>query len=82
MTNIGGWQSKSLRQLVTINYGKSPAAILADDGKHSVVGSGGTERMGNDYLYDGDLIILGRKGTIDRVYFATGKFWVIDTATI
>jgi type I restriction enzyme S subunit len=80
MKNVEGWQPKSLRQLAIINYGRSPAGILADDGEYPVVGTGGTERVGNDYLYEGDSIILGRKGTIDRVYFATGRFWTIDTA--
>jgi type I restriction enzyme S subunit len=80
MKTVEGWQPKSLRQLTTINYGRSPAGILAEDGEYPVVGTGGTERVGNDYLYEGDSIILGRKGTIDRVYFATGRFWTIDTA--
>jgi type I restriction enzyme S subunit len=74
------WQTKSLRDLATINYGRSPAAILAEDGLYPVVGTGGSERRGNDYLHEGESIILGRKGTIDRVYFATGRFWTIDTA--
>ena len=80
MKTVEGWQTRSLRQLAVINYGRSPAGILADEGQYPVVGTGGTERAGNDYLYDGDSIILGRKGTIDRVCFATGKFWTIDTA--
>lgn len=75
-----GWERKSLRDLATINYGKSPAKILAVDGTYPVVGTGGTERLGNDYLYEGNSIILGRKGTIDRVHFVTGRFWTIDTA--
>ena len=80
MKNVEGWQLKSLRQLATINYGRSPAGILADDGEYPVVGTGGAERLGRDYLYEGDSVILGRKGTIDRVHFATGRFWTIDTA--
>jgi type I restriction enzyme S subunit len=78
--NANRWQTKSLRDLATINYGRSPAAILAEDGLYPVVGTGGSERRGNDYLHEGESIILGRKGTIDRVYFATDKFWTIDTA--
>ena len=74
------WETKSLRDLVTINYGRSPTEILDVDGLYPVVGTGGTERLGNNYLYEGDSIILGRKGTIDRVHLATGRFWAIDTA--
>lgn len=74
------WDNKILRDLVNINYGKSPANILSSEGNYPVVGTGGIERLGKDFLYDGDSIILGRKGTIDRVCFITGRFWTIDTA--
>lgn len=74
------WESKSLGDLAIINYGRSPAEILAIDGPYPVVGTGGAERLGSDYLYEGESIILGRKGTIDRVHFVSGRFWTIDTA--
>nr|QNO47050.1 hypothetical protein NBCJMJBN_00011 [Methanosarcinales archaeon ANME-2c ERB4] len=80
MESSNDWELKSLRDLATINYGRSPAAILSIDGLYPVVGTGGTERLGNDYLHEGESIIVGRKGTIDRVHFATGRFWTIDTA--
>jgi len=80
MKAYDGWEKYTLRDLATINYGKSPMEILSSDGSYPVVGTGGTERYGKDFLYDGDSIILGRKGTIDRVHFITGKFWTIDTA--
>ena len=79
-TESRGWTCKTLRDLATINYGKSPKEILAADGLYPVVGTGGTERYGDGFLYDGDSVILGRKGTIDRVHFVTGRFWTIDTA--
>ena len=75
-----GWICRTLRDLTTINYGKSPKEVLSVDGSYPVVGTGGTERYGDGFLYDGDSIILGRKGTIDRVHFVTGRFWTIDTA--
>ncbi len=80
MSKVKNWQTLSLRELATINYGRSPAGILAEDGEYPVVGTGGSERKGKNFLYDGESIILGRKGTIDRVHFATGRFWTIDTA--
>lgn len=80
MTLPSKWTFKTLRDLATINYGREPSAILDDDGEHPVYGTSGRERHGTDYLYDGQSIILGRKGTIDRVHFADGRFWTIDTA--
>ena len=76
----GQWRLSELRELSTINYGKSPREILSDDGTIPVVGTGGVERFGTDFLHEGESIILGRKGTIDRVYYLDGKFWAIDTA--
>lgn len=78
--NLDGWETKDLRDLVTINYGRDPSAILAADGSFPVFGTSGRERLGTDYLYDGESIVLGRKGTIDRIHFVSGKFWAIDTA--
>jgi len=80
MSPQAAWQTKVMKDLATINYGKSPSQILDEYGIYTVFGTGGVERLGNDYLYEGESIILGRKGTIDRVFFATGRFWTIDTA--
>jgi len=57
MSAVEGWKLQSFRDIATINYGRSPADILADDGLYPVVGTGGTERLGNDYLHDGESII-------------------------
>ena len=65
---------------MTINYGRDPSPILDDDGKYPVIGTSDNERMGNGFLYDGESVVLGRKGTIDRVHFVSGRFWTIDTA--
>ena len=74
------WTARTLRDLATINYGRNPCAILDHDGEYPVYGTSGSDRHGRGYLYDGESIILGRKGTIDRVRFADGRFWTIDTA--
>jgi type I restriction enzyme S subunit len=75
-----GWRKQSLRDLAAINYGKSPIEILSNDGRIPVVGTGGVERYGTDWLHEGESIILGRKGTIDKVAYVNAKFWAIDTA--
>ena len=69
-----------MRDLATINYGRDPSAILDDAGEYPVYGTSGSERQGTGYHYEGESIILGRKGSIDRVHFAEGRFWTIDTA--
>jgi type I restriction enzyme S subunit len=74
-----GWQKKKLRDIATVTYGESPRDILAEDGSFPVFGTGGIERFGRSYLYEGESVILGRKGTIDKPVYVNGKFWAIDT---
>jgi type I restriction enzyme S subunit len=76
----GEWSRRTLRELATINYGRDPSTILDDDGDYPVYGTSERERLGTAFLYDGDSIVLGRKGSIGRVQYVTGKFWTIDTA--
>ena len=33
----------------------------------------------DDYLYDGETVCIGRKGTIDKPQFHSGKIWTVDT---
>lgn len=73
------WQKTTLKQLAQINYGKVPPK-LSFDGTVPVVGTGGNERFSHYFLFEGESIILGRKGTIDRPIYLNGKMWVIDTA--
>jgi type I restriction enzyme S subunit len=80
ISNIDGWDHTNLKNLAAINYGKSPKGILSSFGDYPVVGTGGTERYGDEFIYDGESIIIGRKGTIDRIHFVSGRFWTIDTA--
>ena len=72
-------ENVSLSKVCKINYGKSPSTILSEDGSFRVIGTGGDERLGNNYLHDGESIIIGRKGTIDKPIYINGKFWPIDT---
>lgn len=44
-----------------------------------VYGTGGYMCSVNDYLYDGDTVCIGRKGTIDEPQFHSGKIWTVDT---
>ncbi len=80
LTVPSGWQLKPLRGLAQINYGRDPSAILDPYGTYPVYGTADTGRIGTSYLYDGESLILGRKGSIDRVKLAAGRFWTIDTA--
>ena len=74
-----GWEVKKFGEMVTLQYGKSPKDIKSDEGTYPIFGTGGFVGLGTDYLYNGDSIVIGRKGTIDKPSFIQGKFWAIDT---
>src|SRR5690606_18090409 len=74
------WNVKHIGDLLNLNYGKSPKEVIAENGSFPVWGTGGMTGLSNEYLWDGESIVIGRKGTIDEPRYVTNKFWVIDTA--
>lgn len=73
----GEWEEKNFENLFEIGNGKDYKHL--DKGIIPVYGSGGYMLSINDYLYDGESVCIGRKGTIDKPMFITGKFWTVDT---
>lgn len=74
-----GWTAEKLSSLVDVVYGKSPAEIEKLDEGVPIFGTGGIAGYTNKALCDGPSVILGRKGTIDKVQRSDGPFWAIDT---
>ncbi|MCP3728394.1 restriction endonuclease subunit S [Paraburkholderia sp. CNPSo 3272] len=72
------WQISPLKRLIDIQNGADHKAVEQPDG-YPVIGSGGAFAFASDYLYDGEAVLLGRKGTIDKPLHVTGKFWTVDT---
>ncbi|MEW5682968.1 MAG: restriction endonuclease subunit S [Pseudomonadota bacterium] len=73
----GEWDLKPLEEILSIGSGKDYKHL--SDGDIPVYGSGGYMRQVNDYLYEGESVCIGRKGTIDKPMFLNGKFWTVDT---
>ena len=48
-------------------------------GNIPVYGTGGIITYINDFLYDGQTICIGRKGTINKPLYYEGKIWTVDT---
>ena len=76
-TNSANWKTAKIGELLRIGNGKDYKHLGI--GKIPVYGTGGQMLLVNDYLYDGDSVCIGRKGTIDKPMFLTNKFWVVDT---
>ena len=69
----------NLSQLATICYGKNQKAVESPDGAFPIFGTGGLMGMACKYLYDKPSVLIGRKGTIDKVRFVESPFWTVDT---
>lgn len=75
--NEDKWKNKRIEQLLTIGNGCDYKHLSKGD--IPVYGSGGYMCSVDDFLYDGDSVCIGRKGTIDKPIFLRGKFWTVDT---
>ena len=73
------WRVTKLKYALLINNGKDYKDIEVEEGGYPVIGSGGVFARARNYMYDGDVVLLGRKGTIDKPLFYSGKFWTVDT---
>lgn len=66
-----------LSDLIVIKNGKDHQSLAHGD--YPVYGSGGIMRYVSEYLYDGEAILLPRKGTLSNIQFVKDKFWTVDT---
>jgi type I restriction enzyme S subunit len=73
----GAWIEKKFKDLFKIGSGKDYKHLK--EGSIPVYGSGGYMTSVDEYLHNGDSVCIGRKGTIDKPMFLTGKFWTVDT---
>ncbi|WP_217875488.1 restriction endonuclease subunit S [Pseudoalteromonas shioyasakiensis] len=73
----GDWIETKLGDVLKIGGGKDYKHL--SEGNVPVYGSGGHMLYVSDYLYDGESVCIGRKGTIDQPMFLSGKFWTVDT---
>lgn len=66
-----------LKDLLTIHNGKKYSHL--NEGDIPVFGSGGLMCYVNNYLHDGEAILLPRKGTLNNIMFQRSRFWTVDT---
>jgi type I restriction enzyme S subunit len=74
----GHWEVTPFKRLVDIQNGSDHKHIEQDEG-YPVIGSGGQFAYASEFMYDGESVLLGRKGTIDKPLYVFGKFWTVDT---
>ena len=72
------WVVAAFKRRISINNGRDYKEFQ-DDEIYPVMGSGGCFAYCSRYMYDGEALLLGRKGTIDKPLYINGKFWTVDT---
>ena len=73
------WEVGRLKNVLRIRNGRDYKAVEVEAGGYPVYGSGGIFRRSSDYLFDGESVLFGRKGTIDKPLLVSGRFWTVDT---
>lgn len=74
----GHWGCVPLKRLISIYNGSDYKEVECAEGV-PVFGSGGPFTSANVAMYDGEVVMYGRKGTIDKPLYYSGPFWTIDT---
>lgn len=73
------WTEPRLRYVASIRNGSDYKEFQVEDGGYPVIGSGGEFARTSKYLHDGESVLLGRKGTVDKPLYVNGRFWTVDT---
>ncbi len=73
----GEWKQRNLKELFTIGSGRDYKHL--SNGDVPVFGTGGLMTYVNKFLFNGESVCIGRKGTINKPYYHKGKFWTVDT---
>ena len=71
------YKKYELRELIKIKNGKDYKNEKR--GLIPVYGTGGIVDYIDKYIYNGESILLPRKGSLDNIEYVNGKFWTIDT---
>lgn len=72
-----GWKPKVLSDLLDVKYGKDHKKL--DEGSYPVYGSGGLMRNVDKFLYEGESVLIPRKGTLTNIMYVNETFWTVDT---
>jgi type I restriction enzyme S subunit len=68
-----GWIEVPIGEIITLEYGRSLTGLERERGIYKVWGSNGVVGTHNDFLIDGPVIIVGRKGSVGTVHYSSDK---------
>ena len=73
------WEVCQLKRYSKVNNGKDVVKEVDDIFAIPVYGSGGIFKYTDTELYQGEVVMFGRKGTLGKPIYANTKLWVVDT---
>lgn len=76
---VAEWDVVAVSRFVSFGNGSDYKHVEVANGGYPVIGSGGEFRRASEYLFDGESVLFGRKGTVNKPLYVTGKFWTVDT---
>jgi len=74
------WGESELENCVNVFYGKGLTEKERIDGIYPVISSAGVVGFHNNFIFEGPLVVTGRKGSLGKPIFIKENCWVIDTA--
>ena len=74
------WKENKLGDLIVLNYGKGLKEENRIKGNVPVFSSAGKSGFHNVPLTNTGGLVIGRKGTIGKIFYSQIPFWCIDTA--
>ncbi len=78
-----GWRMGKYGELADVTTGKGlKQEFIKEKGKYSILGANGELGKTDSYLFDEDLILTGRVGTLGTIYISRGKTWISDNVLI
>ena len=72
------WKIIKLKYILTIYNGRDYKEVASEEG-YPVYGSVGRFAYAKKFLHNGEAVLFGRKGTINKPLYVRGKFWTVDT---
>jgi len=74
------WKKYKIRDIISLEYGKSLLDYRNENGEYDVYGTNGKIGTTGQSLYDKPSLVIGRKGAYREVHLSKRPFFVIDTA--
>lgn len=75
------WNITPLKRFVILHNGKEITNEVEADDENAigVYGSGGLFKYTDEYLFKGESVLFGRKGTLGKPLYLNDIFWTVDT---